>query len=457
MARPVGSKNKEKPVQTINIDGYAQAWTGAGTNRDRSAYTRARPSAMMDQMSLQILYTSDGFARRVVDVPAEEMTRAGIDIEDLDDALKDEVDAKLEELDAMRHMNDGLRWSRLFGGSVLIYGLNDGGTLDVPLNPDNIKDVEFLRVYDRYEATIDTRYTDASLPSYGLPEMWRISPQTGGSPYMVHESRLHMFDGEALPNFNRQLNLGWGASVLQSCYDQLTRLGMGHQWANMLLERAQQATHSIPGLTNLLRQPGGDALIQKRVDIVDMVRGILNTIVIDADEAYNVTSQSMTGVNELLDRFAEALAAVTGIPVFILMGRSPGGLSNSDTAGESAWYARIGSMQNDILKKPLDKLINWIIYSKTGHDGGDYQLKFNSLVVLSAKEKAEIEQLEANTKKLLSETDANYAGIGSFLPNEIRNARAEDYGIKENNDLTPEEIAAAVLEQAQVNTRVKVQ
>ena len=251
MGRPAGSKNKPKEITT---DSYAEAFTGTGTNRDRSSFARIKPSYLLQQQELSDLYIGDGMARRIVDIPAEEMTRAGIDIEALEDEqLEEAVEARLEELDAMRHMNDAVRWSRLFGGSVMVFGLNDGGTLDVPLNPDGIKGVEFLRVYDRWQATIQTRVTDPMLPTYGKPELWQISPQDGGHPYVVHASRVYQFDGDAIPDILRQANQGWGASALQSCRDQLIRLGMGHQYANMLLERSQQAGHGIPGLSNILR------------------------------------------------------------------------------------------------------------------------------------------------------------------------------------------------------------
>lgn len=443
MARPVGSKNKSKSV-VIN-DGYLESFTGAGTRRDRSSGTKIKSAFFLDNQTLTDMYIGDGMARRIVDIPAEEMTRAGIDIEDMeDDALEDSIEAKLDELDAMKHHNDALRWSRLFGGCVMVYGLNDGGTLDMPLNEDGIQDVEFIRTYDRYQATIQNRYSDPSLPNFGDPELWQISPLSGGTSYMVHDSRLHMFDGDAVPDLMRYANQGWGCSTLQSCVDQLTRLGMSHQWANMLLERSQQAVHKIPGLSNTLRQPNGEQLMQKRVDVVDMVRGILNTIVIDGEEDYVVSSQSMTGIPDVLDRFAESLSAVTGIPVTVLMGRSPGGMSATGKSDLDNWYARIESMQNDILRKPLLRLIRYIKISLNAGSEMDFKLCFKPLAIMSNNEKATVSKLKADANKVQSEADINYAGIGVLLPNEIRKTIADDYELAEDDELTPAEIAAAI-------------
>jgi len=428
MSRPVGSKNKPK-APTITTDGYLEAFSGAGTNRDRSSYARPRSARLLDQNTLQNLYIGDGFGRKIVDSVAEEMTRSGIELQDLDDeSIVEYVESRLDELDAMRHFNDAVRWSRLFGGSVMIFGLNDGGMLDTPLNPEGVRDVEFLRVYDRYQATIQNRVMDPQSIDYGKPEMWLISSHMGGNPYRVHHSRLWQFDGDSVPDLMRETNQGWGASALQSCYDQLIRLGMGHQNVSSVLERSQQAVHKISELAATLRGPGGEQMIQKRMDIVDMVRGYLNTVAIDINDEYTIQSTSMAGYPEVIDRFAEALSAVSGIPVSILMGRSQGGLSGTDKNVMESWHARIGSMWNDILRKPQDKLISWIIGAKRG-DVPDYKLCMRPLSVMSDKEQAEVNKMNADAFKFRSEADSAYIDRGVLDVDEVRDTLTEEYQI----------------------------
>ena len=450
MARTKGALNKSTIAKqsggdVARSDGYAEAFTGLGTSRDRSSYVRAKSAFLLQQQELSDMYLSDGFARKIVDVVAEECTRAGFELEGFEDeSLKDNVQSKLQELNALTHMNSALRWARLFGGSVIIYGVNDGGTLDVPLNENGIKDIEFIRVYDRFQATIQTRYNDPLNQNFGNPEFYLISPNDGGTPYRVHESRCHVMDGAPVPDLLRQQNQGWGVSVLQACYEQLQRLGTSHQWANAILERSQQAVHKIPNLADTLRSPGGEALIQKRVDVVDMVRGILNTIVVDGQEDYQVTSQPMTGVTDLLDRFAEAVAAVANIPAMVLMGRSAGGLNATGKGDLDTWYARVESIQNDILRKPLDRLINYVLIAQTGSDI-EYELKFKSLKVLSEKEYAEVEKLEAEAEKLEMETATGYVGIAALDADEVRKEISEDYDLGVNN-LDSVDLAMAELE-----------
>lgn len=410
----------------VKNDDYANTFIGVGTRADRSTATRSAYGYLVTRQEAESLYLSDGMARKVVDVPAEEMTRSGIELHDLDDdALAEFVMSRLDELDAMRHMSDAVRVARMVGGALMVLGLNDGGALDVPLNPQGIKRVEFIRVYDRGQVSVQSRVTDPNVAEYGQPEFWQISPIAGGSPYIVHHSRVHVFDGEFLPEANRTKNDGWGASSLQACKDQLTRLGMGHQWANMVLERMQQAVHKIPKLGQTLASPGGEMMVQKRVDVVDMVRGILNTVVVDSEEDYNVITSSLSGVPDVLDRFAEALSATSGIPIPILMGRATGGLSSTDKGTLDAWYARVESWWNDILRKPEDRLVTYLMMEKGQNK--PYKLVMRPLVVASDEQVAAVDKTKAEAFKIRAEAEVALITANVLDPLEVRQGYEDDY------------------------------
>jgi len=430
MTAPTGRPRGRPPKTIVNNDGsYANAFSGIGTAADRTARTYKGTPTYIDQNTAASIYMGDGLGRRIVDIVATEMTRAGVDFEDMDEAQEDAVLAKFDDLNVMHHFADAIRWADVFGGALIVLGVNDGGQLDQPLNEDGVKSVEFMRVYDRYQTSINRRYLDPMNPSYGKVEMWQVSPHAGGAPYLVHESRVLVMDGDSLPDLYRQNNDGWGASKYQACQQSLMRFGTSHQWANSLLERAQQAVHSIPELANILRAPGGEDSIRKRADVVDMVRGVLNTIVIDGQESYELKSTSFAGVTDILDRFAEALSSVTGIPMYLLIGRSPGGLSATGGNNEEAWYAKVAAMQNDRLRAPMNRLVQLIMIGLFGNTGGDWQLCFNPLKVPSEKEEAEIEKIEAETKKAKADTAVALVSIGALDPREVRAKIAEDYDI----------------------------
>lgn len=441
MARTLGAKNKPKPE--LRQDNYLETFTASNLRPSPAAVGYA-PYAMLTEQEATGYYLGNGFARRIVDIPPQEMVRAGFTIEGIDNKLLKSIMSRAEELDLLRIFNDAMRWSRLHGGSVLIYGVDDGGTLEEEMNPKGGK-LEFLRVYDRHKAKIWRRYTDPQSPLYGMPELWQITPngistavntstsngtaQAVAGSYYVHASRVHVFDGDSIPDDARNNNNGWGSSALQACIDEMKRLCRSHGWAEKLLERSQQAVHGIPNLSGTLAQRGGPENMQKRIIAVDMARNILNTIVVDSLETYEVQTASLAGLPDVLDRFAEALSAVTGIPIYLLMGRSPGGLNATGKSNENAWHALVASMQADILHKPLDRAVTYIRQGlEGGGDGGEYELKFNPLAVPSDTEQAEIDSKKAAAKKARMEETTGYIAAGVLSTKEVREElKKEDF------------------------------
>jgi len=390
----------------------------------------------LSQPQLQSLYMHNGFARIICDSVAEEMTRAGFEIKSKNDALtEDDIDtikSRLEELDAVKHFNESLKWSGAFGGGLVVLGLDDGNKdMAVELNEESITRVDFMRVYDRFDAIPESRYDDPTNEKYGKVAVWKITPRQMGGSYLVHETRTLWFDGESVPNDIRSENDGWGAARLQTCLVQLVRMDSAHKLALLLMDRMQQAVHKIPNLSEMVGDAEGEAAVAKRVQVVDMVRGALNTIIIDALEEYQITSLSISGVNDLLDRFAEALSAVSRVPVFILMGRTVGGLGGNGESSKEGWYAQVEAWQNDKLRKPLDRLISFILLemSKGKTDGGSYTLEFNPLSAPSDKDQAEIDYKKEQAKKAKADTLNVYVTAGAMDQDEMREEIREEYNL----------------------------
>lgn len=426
--------------QTRDDGPYENVFLNVGTKSDRSAYTKAVTPRLLQYTELEGLYEGDGFARRIIDLPAEEMVRAGYDIEGIEG--DSEVRAELEGVQALQNLCNAVRWASLFGGSIVVMLVNDGGLFEEPLQVERSKSIEQLRVYDRWQVTHYRKYLDPNDMRFGKTELYMISP-VQGTPYLVHESRCLIFDGVHVPDRIRERNDGWGASKLQQCYDQLTRFGMSHYWANQLLERAQQAIHGIPELTNLLRSQGGETLVRKRVDLVDMTRSINNTIVIDAAESYDLKSTSLSGVADIMDRLGLALSAVTGIPESLLFGRQQGGLNSTGKADLENWYAKIAQDQNTILLPQLDKLVTVQLYVM-GRFKDDYLIKFSPLSVPSRKDIAETDYKRAQTFEILN-------NIGALDASEVRKMLQDDGYDIDDVELAPES-AGEELDDGQENT-----
>lgn len=407
--------------------GYANVFLNANTAGDRGSYTRAAYSRIMQNQELENLYEGDGFARRIVDLPAEEMLRAGYVVEGVDDS--GEVLSYLENIQANEKLTDALRWNYLYGGAIIVMVVRDGGKFEDPLNVANAQEIEGLRVYDRWQISHTEFYNDLADKRFGLPNLYTISP-IRGVPYEVHESRCLVFDGVPVPARVRDRNDGWGASKLQQCFDQLQRFGMSHYWGNQLLERSQQAVHGIPELTNILRTQGGEEMVRRRIDLVDMTRSVNNTVVIDSAESYDLKSTSLAGVSDLMDRMGLALSAVAGMPESLLFGRQQGGLNSTGKSDLENWYAKIGQEQTTVLLPQIDKLVTVALHCIKKYTD-DYLIRFEPLFVPSHKDVSETNYKRAQTFEILN-------NIGALDAAEIRHMLPDDGYHIDNIEVLPE-------------------
>jgi phage-related protein (TIGR01555 family) len=413
----------------ITDGAYENVFLNLGTKNDRGSHTKIATPYLLNYQDLDNLYQSDGFARKIIDVSSEEMVRAGYCLEGVED--ESVVLSALENISAQEKICDALRWCALHGGSLIVMLIDDGGLLEDPLNVGTIKSVEQLRVYDRWQVTRYVKYDDPKDFRFGSTKIYQVSP-VEGAPYYVHETRCLVFDGVPIPDRIRENNDGWGASKLQQCFDQLKSFGLSYYWANQLLERAQQAVHGIPELTNILRSPGGENLVRKRVDLVDMTRSINNTIVIDSNESYELKSTSLSGVSDIMDRMGLALSAVSGMPESLLFGRQQGGLNSTGKSDLENWYAKTAREQNTILLPQLDKLVTIQLHA-LGQYTDKYLIKFKPLFVPSQKDMTETGYKRAQTFEILN-------SIGALDSTEIRKMLpAEGYFIDDIDDSEEED------------------
>ena len=86
---------------------------------------------------------------KIIDRPAEEALKHGLEYNISDQTLADFLDDALDRLDWEEKATTAIRWARLFGGAVIVMLLDDGRGLEEPVNWQDIRSVEELRVYER--------------------------------------------------------------------------------------------------------------------------------------------------------------------------------------------------------------------------------------------------------------------------------------------------------------------
>ncbi|KJP58459.1 hypothetical protein SR71_08420 [Klebsiella aerogenes] len=388
------NRQQKKIDKKMNMDSYQNVFMNIGTAGDRSAYSKIRFAHLLNRSTLDNIYIGDGLGRRIVDVVADEMFRAGFTVDGASN--QPDIMSRWDELNLTQHYTDAIAWSRLYGGSLILFGVNDGGDLTSPLVEGEL---EFVRVYDRHQVQPSLRDINPESRTYGEVIQYQINP-ISGTPYYVHASRCHIFDGERLPNQIRHQNKGWGASCLQGIYEALIDFGMSHKHATSLLERKQQGVWSAADLADLCKDGEGRDAVQARLNMVDMTRSNGNTIGVDATtEKYELLNGSLEGVVDVQDRKKQLICALTGIPESVLFGTRPSGMNADDSEVPESWKQLIGRKQKDEARPAIEKAVSLLTSDKT------WTIKFNPLSVPTEKEMAE-------TANQWSQADERYSQLG---------------------------------------------
>jgi phage-related protein (TIGR01555 family) len=418
-------------VSLLRKDGWQNLFTKIGTQLDRVKSTQYARDRFKNKVLLESIYLSDGLGRRIVDIVPNDGTREWITIpEDTDGLLLEELD----RLQARVLFRRAWKWARLYGGAVILLGADDGGDFEEPLNETNIRSVEFLRVYDRWQTswTYPDLETNPQSPEYGKPQFFWIAPYNMPGAFRVHKSRLLRFEGDELPDKTRIENHTWGASEFESVYETLKTFGFAFQASANIISDFIQTTLTVKNLQNMIAA-GNESQIITRLSLIDQSRSMINTILLDENESYTKVASSVAGLPDLLDRFSFLICAVTGIPMSRLFGRSPSGLTASSETESDQYFDMVAAQQNDILLEPLNRLKQLLLLAAdskiSNADPTKYTIEFNPLWQMSDKEQADM-------RYVMAQADNLYAGMGAVDPQDIAKSRfgGDKYSIETQYD-----------------------
>lgn len=396
-------------------DGWYNLLTGAGTTRyDKRKNTSFGLAERFDRRTLIEIYRGDGLANRVIQVVAKDMVREWFKIEGDTEGL---VVQRMNELSTKATIKEALIWSRLFGGSIVLMLVEDGQELDQPVAEDQIRKILGLQVYDRYDIdwTSADLYNDSNHPKFGLPERYWISNRSTGERFAVHDTRIMRFDGEIIPKIVQRENNGWGDSTVAKIYERLRGLGDGYIGIEGIITEFIIGKMTIKNLQSLIGSKEGTALIRQRLEVLDMSKHMLNTLLLDEKEEFDrVAAAGTQGLAKLIEKLELAFTAVAGIPFIKVFQEQTKGLGSEAAGNIRLYYDDIKSDQEDALQPQLKILARYIQLAKDGEFHGKeiegWSIVFNPLWQPTEKEIAE-------TRKLIADTDDIYYGMG--LPGEV--------------------------------------
>lgn len=444
-----------RAVRPYRADGYVNFLNKYGTKRDSSEAYMFVPEPDVSDDYLADFYENSGLFAKIIDSPAEEAVKHGFELKDIADSRVEKFyKASLEELDWSNVFEQGIKWQRLFGGAIAVMLINDGRGIEEPLDWKHIKSIDDIRVFER--SVVEPDYTsmfkyDPQNPfgtrgsRLGAPEFYHVYSKWGN--FDVHESRVLEFRNGILPENTPNLRYEmWGAPEYVRINKAIRDASVSYGYAPKLLERAVQAVYKMRGLSELLSYEQGEDVALRRAQVIDVARGLLNTLMIDADgEDYSFQSFSFSGANEIIAVTCEMLSAVTNIPQTILFGRPPQGMTSGDETAMENWYSYVQRIQEKSMKSNLRYLLSVLFRAgiRTGEidEVPNIEIEFNPLKVNSESEQLDVDLKKAQIEQTKAGTAQQYIDMQVLDATEVRKklAESDEFDIEEILDDYDEE------------------
>lgn len=373
---------------------------GFGSNNLLEGTTYPLTRLSFNYILMQALYRSNWIIRKVIDLPAEDMTKAWM-------TLTSEVSPKemkrfeqaVKLTGTQNQMLTTLKWARLFGGAggvIIIKGHEK--KLDKPLDIEDIQPDSYrgLIPLDRWSGIVPEANvcTDIERPlDFGLPEFYRIIT-TGGKNFKVHASRIVRFIGKDLPVWEKQVEQNWGISEVEVMFDELKKRD-NTSWniaslifrANIVAIRSKELAGMLSGLNS--SQAAQQRLFQA-LQAQSQLMSNQGMMVVPEEGGLDEHQYSFGGVADVYEAFREDICGATGIPYSRMFGRTPGGLSTTNEGEEHIYYESIAAKQQRELDPQATKLFPVIAMSVWGEVPDDFGWKWNPVGSLSDKDRAEL-------------------------------------------------------------------
>ena len=250
--------------------------------------------------------------------------------------------------------------------------------------------------------------------------------------FTVHESRCLIFQNGVLPErCTNEIYQLWGIPEYIRIHRAIRDVEVAHGMAPKMLDRSIQAIYKMQNLALEMSTDQGEENILKRLQLIDLARGLLNSIVLDAEgEDYDFKSFTFTGVSDVINTTCNYLSAITNIPQTVLFGRSPAGMNATGDGDMENYYNYVERIQKRMVKKNLRYLLEILakagVRNKEIKEHPPIKIEFNSLWSMTEQEKVALDLQKAQVAQTNANTANVYVQMQALDPQEVRDQLAKD-------------------------------
>ena len=387
------------------MDGFINSLGYLGERSDlQKANDYERHSITRDYELLTTLYRENWIAKRIIDTPCEDMTRAWYTISSaVEQDMLDDL-AKLEEKhNVQSEITNAIRWARLYGGAaalIVVKGQED--MLDQPLDFESMMPGCFrgLMVVDRTDGLYPSLELEEDMddPEIGYPKYYTVNLDVERNQTIkVHHSRLLMFRGRMLPIQEEKNEDYWGASELEHVYEELQKRDSTSANIAQLVFQANVAALKMADYGEIMGM-GTDKQIQQVYNAIyaqNRIRNSFGMMIMGQEDSYEQHPYSFAGISEVYESFMLDMAGAAEIPATKLYGRAPQGMNSTGESDLKNYYEMLAQLQERQLKPAISKLLPVMAMSLWGAVPNDMEIVFEPLMTTTPAERAQIVQQSA--------------------------------------------------------------
>ena len=392
------------------LDGYSNAAAFLGEDSPLISSGTFRRSGLTSQTELlTVTYRENWLAKRIIDMPSEDMTRAWYT---LATALPEDVLKDLCRLEAQhsvkQELTNAIRYARLYGGAIALMVIRgDEDILDQPLDPDSLLPGCFqgILVIDRSQGVEPSLelVSDLDDPDFGLPMYYTVTLESEDMKTVkIHHSRVLRFVGRELPYLETVAENYWGASELEHLWDELQKRSATSANIAQLIFQANITTLKMGQLGEHLAFGDEEmrSTLMQALQNENRLRTSYGIQLMSAEDSLETHAYTFSGLSEIYEAFMMDMAGAAEIPATKLFGRSPQGMNSTGEADLRNYYDLIAQLQERMLRPALERLLPVLCLSCWGFVPEDLEIVFNPVMTTSDTERAELtEKLTADVFK----------------------------------------------------------
>lgn len=398
--RTLDKAPEPQPIRSRALDAFSNvlARLGAGTPNllEGTEYSLQRMSR--DFNTLNALYRESWIVRRIIDVIPADMLKNWITITSgLDPNVEKRFSLTLRRTQLIDKLKRGMQWGRLYGGALgVMLVKHQGYDLSQPLQLDWIMPGDFagLLIFDRWNGVNPSSelIEDISDPDYGYPKYYTVTDPAGGGSVKIHHSRVIRFTGNTLPFWEEIAEMQWGASVVESIFDELRKRDNVSWNIAQLTFMANIRVLKMQDLGQLLAATDNEsqAELLRTLEAQNMLLNNMGMQVMDAADGLETHQYTFGGLADCYQQFIMDISGAAEIPVTRLFGRSPSGLNATGESDLQNYYDMIAEKQESYLRPILNKVLPPFIISTLGSLPDDFDFEFDPVAEPTDKERADL-------------------------------------------------------------------